>query len=259
MATDNKDVIPAGSPVPEKSGEADVSAAQDTPAPVEDPKLQDKPNDEMTSLKEQLANAEKLIGRQGKELGELRNEYKALSESAQKAADASNDPGYDTRLAEIQSQVDNGDIDFGQALSLTAQLSAEMGAAQAANEFKGQMQRTKEQEVQAKFLQDNPDFTELDQSGALDEIMAGNPMHDKFSAYFELKAKQTETKMAEAIEAARKEGEQQGAKEREAAGKAEGVLGKKGSGVRDKTQRTSYKNAAERKQAMIEALIGARS
>lgn len=255
----NEDVIPTGSSVPASVGEtpAPVVEEQQPAAPVvEDQKGGDDP---MASLQTQLANAEKLIGRQGKELGELRQSYTALSEQAQQSAEASGNVDYETRVAEIQQQVDSGDIDYGQALRLMAQVSVEEGANLATSKIQNQLKQDETRKVQQSFLEANPDFTELVDSGALDALKQANPLHDDVSAYYEYQAKSKEAEMAKAIEAARAEGEQKGAKLTEQAKKAEGVLGKQGSNVRDTKSKTSFSNPAEKKEAMLEALRGARA
>lgn len=258
--------IPAGSEVPvvetpgqtaEPAGTPPAAQAGDN-TPVADSGA-DRAGD-MKSLQEQLANAQKLLGRQGKELGELRQSYTALSEKAQKAADTSSNPDFDTRLADIQAQVDSGDIDFGQALRLTAQLSAEMGASQAATNIQGQLRQDENRKIQQAFLDANPEFTELVETGALDEIKAANPLHDDVSAYYEYQAVKTRADMAAAIEKARQEGEQKGVKEADQVRNAQKVLGKQGDAVRNtQAKSVTFNSPAEKRQAMIDALKEARS
>lgn len=252
-----KDVIPAGSGVPTIDVGETEATAQETQEQPKD--TGNKASEDMASLKEQLANAQNLIGRQGQELGELRQSYQALSDSQQQAAEASGDDDYEAKILDIREKVDNGEIDFGEAFALSTKLSVEMGARKASDTIKTELQRSESQKIQEKFFKEHPDFVELRDSGALSDIMRENPMHDEFSAYHEAKRVEMVKKFEEAVANAKAEGEQAGAQMAEQKKKASGVLGKQGSGVRDTNQPKSFKNAAERRQAMIDAVKGARS
>ena len=246
--------IPSGSEVPVNAGETQDAGTNDAGT-----KTEEKPNEEVKSLQEQLANSQKLIGKQGTELGELRQQQQAMSEQMTAKADENKGDDYEMRLSQIQEQVESGEIDFGQALSLTARLSAEMGANQASTAFKLDMEQRESRKVQADFLDANPDFTELQQSGALNDLKTANPMHDDVSAYYEFKRTELEQSMADAVAAAKAEGEQSGANMADQARKAGNVIGKQGAGVRDQNKPTTFNSPQEKKEAMVEALRAARS
>lgn len=267
-----KDAIPAGSEVP-VSGQAPTvevaptpeAAAEVTPEVTPEP---EKTPDITAKLQEQLDNAQKLIGRQGQELGTLRKSYEALSAQMVKETDKGQEPDIEAQLREIQAKVDSGDMDFGEALVATTKLGAQLGATQANDTWQNSLKQNQQREMQSKFLADHPDFTELADSGALDEIIAKNPLHDHVSAYFALKSDQRRAEMEniiakanaekeEAAKKAREEGVQEGAKLASASKQAAGVIGKAGQVQPTTTERRM--TPAERQENMLAALRAAKS
>ncbi len=256
MAEQDDAVIPAGSGVPvDDTGEAPNQSSEGTANA--DQSQQAQQDVDASALQKQVENLEKLIGRQSSELGELR-QFKTQSEEAKAAAEREPAPDYEAQLADIESQLNNGDIDVAQAMRMTAKVSSEMATADATQAFENKQQQAESQKTIDRFMSDNPDFAQLRDDGVLAGLRKANPLHDDFSAYFQYKAEEATKAADDRIQAARTEGEQKGAAMAEQAKKAANVLGKNGAEVRNKNVKTSFDSPAERKQAMRDALIAAR-
>lgn len=243
----SKDAIPAGSFVPDESGETTIAE------PVEE--VEEETGDagevhqevaEQTPLEKELENLKKVIGRQGQELGELRKQSQSKEEPAAEA-------NYDSLEAEIADKLDAGEIGLSQALKEISQLASKRGADEAARMFRDAQSEEKSKEAVKKFRSQNPDFDEVKESGVLDEIMAENPLHDPLSAYLEYKNQQMASTMEERIAAATAAAKKEGAQAAAQSTNASKVLGKKGDNVRN-TQPKSYASQAERKAGMVERL-----
>lgn len=110
---------------------------------------------------------------------------------------------FQSQLTSLAGQVKEGDLSVDEGFVQVAQLSASMGASQAIDKINQQQVQQTRTNSQNQFLKDNPDFEELQKSGALKEVGESLPgFHDDVSAYYALKAQQN----AESIETARQEG-----------------------------------------------------
>jgi len=189
---ENKDVMPAGAMPPEKDVE-------------ENPELilgKFKSPDEMATAYQEL---EKKLGEQGNDLGNLKQMNSMMLEQMQArqaqeqtpATEAEKDTfDYDSGMAEITKGVEEGDLSIEEALAQTANLTAEKATRNALSQYEQMTAKQQQEAAQQKFLDDHPDFTELQQTGKLEQVKKTLPnMHDDFSAYFALQA---ETALADA-------------------------------------------------------------
>lgn len=245
-----QDVIPSGSGVPEPTGEA--------PKPVEKqqeqvaaPEVKKEVNDETAKLKEELSNLQKVLGKQGQELGELRkkNETPAKKDEPK---------DYDALESNIVNKLDSGELDLKSALREMNKLATERGAKLATEQIRTEQNKQKSAEAVNAFKQTNPDYDKILESGELDNIIASNPLHDSFSAYYEYKNNVLMSEMETRLSDAKKAGEEEGLKIASESKNPSKVLGKQGTDIREK-QTQPYGSRAETKSAMAEALQRMRS
>lgn len=251
MKTTNDETIPSGSEVPVDAGQ---TKAEDKTVETRDDNKgsEDKKSEESetTKLKSELANLQKVMGRQGRELGDLRKQSQNSSQE-----DSGKD--YDALEADITDRLDAGELDLKTALKEMNRLATERGALAATEMMREEQQESRSKQAVAEFRAKNPDFDNVVESGELDEILASNPIHDNFSAYQEFRRNQVLSDMEAKVAEARKAGEEEGRKIAAEAKNATQVLGKKGDDTKPEIKQTTTR--AETNKAMLDALKGARS
>jgi hypothetical protein len=185
-----------------------------------------------------------------KELTNLQNTVNQLvqgiqnnqSQSGSEAAAAGQTPDFNAQMAEIQKKVNEGDLDISDALAQAGEIQRQAAAQEFEQRLQEYDQERTAKEMYDRFLQDNPDFTQMDQDGTLDQLIQQNPMHDKFSAYFANKAQQLEQQVNDAYE----RGKQEGQKLATADESQRTVLSKPGASARQAhSQETKRKPANE--------------
>lgn len=203
------------------------------------------------------------IDGQGREVGSLRAENKSLktqiekniTEASKREESAKNAPpptDYEKLQGELAASYENGDIDFNkyarESQSLTAkavqsqaqeQMDEVLG--QATEQFNNTLAERDNNAVVSEFHKTNPDFADMEASGALDDMIVKNPMHDKFSAYWEMKASQ-----------AKADGMQEQARIEEGSKPAGKVLSDPGTAMQTPTKKPVTE--AERKASMSAAI-----
>lgn len=187
-------ILPAGAPLP--SEEETGTVVEETPTTV---KVGDKEYASPEALAEAYANLESKLGEQGNELGTERAAKNAALEEldglratqAEKAEKSPEGDNYETQLAGIYKQLNDGDLSVEEALQQSNALTAEMAATKAIQEatqsFENTLQDRDAKAIQDDFLKAHPDFAELRDTGKLAAIKQQSPMHDDFSAYFAFK------------------------------------------------------------------------
>lgn len=233
--------IPSGSGVPSPEGQTPKTEVKETPKAEET-----TPNPETEALKSELSNLQKVIGKQGKELGDLRKQ----NAPKEKKDEVKN---YDALETDIVTKLDAGELDLKTALREMNKLATERGAKMATEQIRDEQNKQRSQDAVNQFKAQNTDYDQVLESGALDEIMNSNPLHDTFSAYYEHKGKTLQSEMETRVAEAKKEGEQEGLKIASESKNPSKVLGKKGDDIRDKAKQP-YGNRTETKSAMADAL-----
>ncbi len=190
----------------------------------EDSKYAGQSKDDIISRYE---NLEKKMSEQGNELGTLRQQQQQIVEQnrqlqeqayqAQQQAQiaTSPTPDYDARVAAVTDAVDSGDMSIAEGMTQLAVLSREQGQIEAQEQanaiYSTKIQEVEQNNMANEFRKNNPDFDQVVQSGALEQIKATNPMHDNFSAYWAFKASEAaqiaEDNKVKAFEAGRAEQE----------------------------------------------------
>ncbi len=155
---------------------------------------------------------ESRFGQQGNELSTLRTQIEELNgklsgqqQSATPETGNKADVGFDleSSLNELQKEYEEGNINAAELQRRTVALTRESVNADT-QKLLGEATRNIEQNVanqfaqrelekkRASFLKDNPDFSEMQKSGALAKFVQDDPygFHDEFSAYHALKAEQ---------------------------------------------------------------------
>jgi hypothetical protein len=183
------DVMPAGAEPPETKEE-----------PVQEDKQEpilgkfNSPDELATAYTE----LEKKLGEQGTELGSMKQMNSMMLEQMQNRQAQDQTPAtetekdsfdYDAGMQAITEKVQNGDLSIEEALAETANLTAEKATRNALSQYEQMNARQQQEAAQQKFLEDHPDFTQLQQTGELEKIKKTLPgMHDDFSAYFAFQA-----------------------------------------------------------------------
>jgi hypothetical protein len=183
MQKGNEDVMPAGAMPPEQEAEE------------EEPILgKFKSADDLAAAYQEL---EKKMGEQGNELGSLKQMNEMLME--QRKSGSQEEPeeeeedsfDYQAQMSELSNAVEEGDVSIGEALAKASELSAENATRKALSQYQEMTEQQQQQATQQQFLNDNPDFLDLQKTGQLEAVKKTLPgMHDDFSAYFALKAEQ---------------------------------------------------------------------
>ena len=253
----DNNIIPAGSLPPEPVQDKAV----ETPAQAEARLYAGtfKSPDELEKGYTELRSA---MGKQSGELGELRGKTAAyeqmLSQRAESPAPAKKEEApvdYDGMLSSLAKQYEDGDITFAEAMKqgnqITAQQVAGMTQKQAQveidrlrGEFNNTLADRDMQTVVEKFHDGHKDYQEVVNSGALDEIMKQNPMHDKFSAYYAYKAQEAMRQATAESERIRKGSEA-----------TEKVLTKPGNSIQQ-TNNKRTNDPRELRESMLAAVRG---
>lgn len=254
-----EDNVPVNAQVPSEDGQTEENATENNEVEgtetteTEGTENSSTKDSESEALKAQIANLEKVLGKQGKELGDLRKQNTQSTQQKEEPKD------YDALEADIVDKLDAGELDLKSALRQMNQLASERGAMQATAQFAEEQNKERSQKAISQFKQENPDFDDVLESGALDGIIEKNPLHDEFSAYQEYKRNELQKDLESKLEQARNEGRETGMKianESENPGK---VLGKKGDSTRTTQKPKQYQNRDETRSAMMDALKTARS
>ena len=199
---DEEKVMPAGAMPPEPKPEPE-------PEPVKYAGKFESP-DELASAYSEL---EKKLGEQGQELGTQRAMNQTLLQQLQQGQGQAKTPptepeaeaiDYDAQMQELMNAVEEGDLSIGEALMKSAQLSAQIAERNALSKYEEINNQRTLQQTQQHFLEANPDFLALQQTGALDSVKKQFPgLHDDFSAYYALKADHAAQQAAQKQETAR--------------------------------------------------------
>lgn len=244
------DQIPAGSDVPVQEAPAEVVEPEVTGETS--PELENVQSAENAELKNELTNLKKVLGNQGRELGTLRQEANNKNNTPEPAKD------FDSLEVDIMNKLDSGELDLNNAMREMNRLATEKGAKLATEAIRGEQKQERDAEAVKQFKAENADFDELNQSGALDEILASNPIQDPISAYYLFKHDQLAGSMDTKLAEAKKTGEEEGLKIAGEKTNASKVLGKKGNDTRNKQEKQPYNDRASRREGMLSALRASR-
>jgi len=210
-----------------------------------------KTPDDMAKSYTELENK---LGSQGAQIKHL-SDLLLQSQKSARPEPAVQGPTYEQQIAEIQQKIENGEIAVSEGVVMSNNLTAEYAAKRATERMDKTIREREVQKERETFLESNPDFDELRQSGVLDKVKRNMPnLHDDFSAYYAFKAEQNRL----AIEDARKQGVELG--KTEAARIAEGdrrtkkVLQKPGVSAAEIGRPEGKANPADIKKSMLEAL-----
>lgn len=198
--------------------------------PVEtEPEPEEEPKEEKVyagkfknpeDLEKSYTELEKKLGEQGSKLGETEKEknillaqMEQLQSQNKQVAPENQDEAEDlnAQLQDITNKIEEGDLSIAEGMMQTAKITAQMAQMATVNDIQQQQQKQTVESSKKTFADQNPDFFDLQQSGELEAIKNELPgFHDDVSAYYAKKAMDTQTAMEQAIEAAKKEGFEQG-------------------------------------------------
>jgi len=191
------------------------AAPEETPAAEEEETLLAGKFKSVADLEKSYAELSSKIGEQGSRLGKaeddrslLLKQLDALQAQSQVApADADKAAGFEEQLELIAEQVEAGEIPVGEGMRQTAKISALIAQNETVKGIKAEQSQQAVEQSKAAFAEANPDFFELQEAGALEEVKNTLPgFHDDISAYYALQA----SNALAAVEAARAEGVEAG-------------------------------------------------
>lgn len=192
------------------------------PKPSEEPKEEPKEEklyagrfktaDDMEKAYDELNTK---LGEQGTKLGEsekqnsvLTNQLKQSQKPAPKEKPATD---FDAKLQEIASAVEEGDLSISEGMTQSAQISAQIASASAVDGVRQAQEQQVVESSKNQFVDQNPDFFEMQESGALEEVKNSLPgFHDDVSAFFAYKEQQTKATFETAMEEAKAKGFEDG-------------------------------------------------
>jgi len=167
-------------------------------------------------LEKAYSELEGKLGEQGNRLGQYEQEKSILLNQLQQMQiqnsnaepeDQEQAEDLNAKLQEISNAVEEGDLSIAEGMMQTAQISSQMAQANTMQTMAQQQKQQVLQNSKSAFANENPDFFDLQQSGALEEVKAQYPgFHDDVSAFYAKKAMDTQAAMEAAVEAARNEG-----------------------------------------------------
>jgi len=192
MAEDTRsEVMPAGAMPPEIQEE------------VVEPQLYAGKYKSPEDMETAYSALEKKFGEQGNDLGAQKQMNTMLMEQAQARQAQDQTPAkmeevdtfdYEAQMGTLQAAVEEGELPIEQALVQASNLAAENATRTALSKYQEMNAAQQQQTAQQSFLDSNPDFLELQQTGQLEPIKKALPgMHDDFSAFYALKAQQAAT------------------------------------------------------------------
>lgn len=166
-------------------------------------------------MEKSYTELEQKMSEQGDEVGTLRKEKETLLgllEKQQQAPNATPEEKQEAedltaKLQEISQKVEDGDLTISEGMLQTSQITQQIATKNTLASMETMQQQKAFESSRAKFAQDNPDFFEMQESGALDEIKGQLPgFHDDISAFYAKKALDSQAALGAAVEAARQEG-----------------------------------------------------
>lgn len=172
-------------------------------------------------LEKAYMGLESKMGEQGKEMGDLRKQNQEMNAKLFTLVDRLGQqgnttgttepsaPDYDAQVSDIMGKVEEGDLKISEALKKAMDLASAKTLSLAQESFEAMNAQNTAAAAKKAFIEKNPDFIQTQQSGELEKIKAEDPLHDDYSAYFALKARQTalanETAVKEAYEKGKNE------------------------------------------------------
>lgn len=254
MEDENK--VPAGSipmnPVADNQEVPQEEVKVEAEAPQKEDKQEAKPDDTIAKFEKMLQASQSMIGKQSSEIGALRAKLEEMTK-------APAGPSEDEQLSALYQKMDTGEIDIAEGMRQALAINSNLTASRVMSQLQQQQQQSEIAKVQSKFLEENPDYQQVIESGALAPYLKADPLADEYTAYHKFKAderiKQIEQENQAKILAAKEEGAKL-AKGAESAGK---VLGKQGSTAMAPTVNKPFKNTQEATAAMMQTLQAMRA
>ena len=214
-----EDKIPAGSLPPEKDNGAEPEVVPE----LAEPRMYAGRFKSPEELEAGYNELQKMTGKQSEELGSLRKSTATLAEQIEqmnaksnKSPDQGAPPDSPEMIIEgLATRYEAGDIGFKEAITKAMEMTATQAGQQSEaqltklrEEMTGMFQNTlAERDAQAevdKFKKQYPDYDEIVESDALDQIKADNPLLDDVAAYFAYKANVAAESAQEEAERVRK-------------------------------------------------------
>lgn len=225
--------------------------------------------EELAGLQSQIQNLESLKGRQGGEIGNLRQQLATLNgqlEGMRSAMPQASTAG--PSVDDVIAQYNSGEITEAEAFQKVATITAQTTENNLKGHVASEIERFKAEAAQAqyaeKFILENPGYKEAFESGKLDQWMSRNPdgsvTGGEFAwAQYQLQAKDAELaafkqQAEESAKAAEQSGIDKGIKIEQGKTAAGNVLTGKGGQFAASNGNFNLNDPTQRRQAGIERL-----
>lgn len=245
--------IPSGVEIDPENPEVEEGQEQGGTEPVKPEEGEDAPRkyagkyetaEALEAAHEQLVSK---LGEQGTKIEQLNSKLNELGKKPAAEQDKGAEPSIDDRYAQLEDKLSNGDIDAVEYARQSRELDREQREAERIQWEKDNHAK----EVEKKWLQDNPQFSEMHDSGEINAFLAENPLHDSVSAYYAIQMQKQSQQMADAITKAREEGKAEGLALAKGSSEAKQVIA--GAGV-TQPKKTGPVSSEERTQRMLTKL-----
>lgn len=252
-----KDAIPSGSKAPGQDNEEPQGKNQEPDNKGKegaDGKILGKfetPED----LEKAYSDLENKMSQQANEIGKLRKQAKETSAALQaKEKEKNSEPpkNYEEARAQIEDKVESGELSVTEGMTMIGELTREQTSAEMESKFEDYDRKRSADDMYSNFIHDNPDFLQMDESGALDDVVAKNPMHDKFSAYLLLKGQQD-------AQDAFEKGKEEALKLAKGADGTRSILQNPGAAAREAPKPKKGMSESDKVNGMMAALASARN
>lgn len=250
MQTDNPDPAAAATAEP-----AAPEGQQADPAQQPDNPQAGQADDATAKFEKMLEASQQMIGKQSSEIGELRAKLDEMNTPKEPEG-----PSEDQQLQDIYAKMDSGEIEIADGMRQAMQINSQLTTKQVMDQVAQQQEQNEISKVQTKFLEDNPDYNQVVQSGALEPYMKSDPMADEYVAFVRYKADQDKQALQQEYEEKIKAAKEEGAKMAKGAEGAGKVLGRQGGSAQaPQAPKRPWNNNQEASAAMMETLKGMRS
>ena len=143
-----------------------------------------------------IKDHENFNGKQSREVGELRRLVAELQSkidgSSKPASKADSQPvnEFAKQREALRTKLDSSEITFEKYSTELAAIAAHEATYNTITRVEAEKAQAAERASQDKFLAENPDFTEMFESGVLDKVVKSNPVMNPVAAYYAIKAAQ---------------------------------------------------------------------
>lgn len=174
--------------------EGDLSASGSEPAAAAPAS---KTPEELASMVQQ---SQEFIGKQSTEIGALRKQLEEMQSMMQQGNPQGQPPAEpepEEALRGVLGKFTSGEATIEDVVMQAFRAGAQQAERTVESKFSQRDQQAQTQALHKSYLEKNPDFAEKYQSGAIQQMLQENPLHNEVSAFESMKRGEAEAQMAE--------------------------------------------------------------